>query len=108
MAIAPVADKGVACTPFTGAQSTYEEFAKVFSEVLGKPVTYVGATLEAAEAGMKARNMPDWLVGHMLAIARSGANGGFTAENTAPIRDIVGRPPITTRQFVQDHKVNFS
>jgi hypothetical protein len=35
----------------TGTQSTYEEFAKVFSEVLGKPVTYVEASLEAAEAG---------------------------------------------------------
>jgi uncharacterized protein YbjT (DUF2867 family) len=93
---------------FTGTQSTYEEFAKVFSEVLGKPITYVGASLYSAEAGMKARNMPEWLVGHMLAIARSGAEGGFTAEHTGPIHDIVGRSPITTRQFVQDHKAYFS
>jgi uncharacterized protein YbjT (DUF2867 family) len=93
---------------FTGAQSTYEDFAKVFSEVLGKPVTYIGASLEAAEAGMKARNMPDWLVGHMLAIARAGAKGAFTPEKIEPIRDIVGRSPITTRQFVQDHKAVFN
>ena len=93
---------------FTGEQTTYEDFAKVVSEVLGKPVAYVGASLEAAEAGMKSRNMPDWLVGHMLAIARVGAKGGFTAEKTQPIRDIVGRAPISTRQFVQDHKAAFS
>ncbi len=92
---------------FTGVQTTYEDFAKVMSEVLGQPVSYVGASLEAAEAGMKSRNMPDWLVGHMLAIARVGARGGFTAEKTEPIRDIVGRAPISTRQFVQDHKAAF-
>ena len=68
---------------FTGAQSNYEEFAEVFSEVLGKPITYVAAPLEAAEAGMKARNMPEWLVGHMMAIARTGAAGGLSRENTA-------------------------
>jgi NAD(P)H dehydrogenase (quinone) len=88
---------------FTGAQTTYEDFAKVISDVLGKPVSYVGASLEAAEAGMKARNMPEWLVGHMIAIARVGAKGGFTAEKTEPFRQIVGRPPITIRQFVEDH-----
>lgn len=93
---------------FTGVQTTYDDFAKVMSEVLGKPITYVGASLEAAEAGMKSRGMPDWLVGHMIAIARVGANGGFTEEKTGPVRDIVGRAPITTKQFVQDHKAAFS
>jgi NAD(P)H dehydrogenase (quinone) len=88
---------------FTGAQTTYGSFAKDISDVIGKPVTYVGASLEAAEAGMKSRNMPDWLVGHMIAIARVGARGGFTAEKTEPVREIVGRPPITTRRFVEDH-----
>jgi uncharacterized protein YbjT (DUF2867 family) len=93
---------------FTGATTTYEDFAKVFSEVLGKPITYVAITLEQAEAGMKARGMPDWLIGHLIAIARAGANGAFSKENTQPIRDIVGRAPISTRQFVQDHKAAFS
>jgi NAD(P)H dehydrogenase (quinone) len=93
---------------FTGEQTTYGDFANVMSEVLGKPVTYIGASLEAAEAGMKSRNMPDWLVGHMLAIAKVGAKGGFTAEKTEPVREIVGRAPITTRQFVQDHKAALS
>jgi uncharacterized protein YbjT (DUF2867 family) len=93
---------------FTGVQTDFEEFAKTFSEVLGKPITYVGAGLEAAEAGMKARGMPEWLVGHMLAIAKTGAKGGFSAEKTEPIRDIVGRAPITLKQFVQDHKAAFS
>ena len=93
---------------FTGASTTYGDFANEISEVLGKPITYVALTLEQAEQGMKARGMPDWLVTHLIAISRAGANGAFSKENTQPIRDIVGRAPITTRQFVQDYKQAFS
>ena len=57
---------------------------------------------------MKSRNMPDWLVAHLVAIARAGHKGAFSQENTQPIRDIVGRAPITTRQFAQDFKGAFS
>ena len=93
---------------FTGAATTYGQFADVIAEVLGKPITYQALTLEQAEHGMKARGMPDWLVAHLLAMARAGGKGAFSKENTQPIRDIVGRAPITTRQFVQDHKGAFS
>jgi uncharacterized protein YbjT (DUF2867 family) len=93
---------------FTGAATTYGAFADEISEVLGKPITYVALTLEQAEQGMKTRGMPDWLVTHLIAIARAGSNGAFSKENTQPIRDIVGRAPITTRQFVQDYKHAFS
>jgi len=92
---------------FTGAATTFGEFANVIGEVIGKPLTYVTITLEQAEAGLKARNMPDWLVAHLIAIARAGGQGAFSKENTQPIRDIVGRAPITTRQFAQDFKGAF-
>jgi len=93
---------------FTGARTSYGEFAGVFSQVLGKPISYVEATLEQTEQALKARGMPDWLVAHLLSIARTTAKGGFSTENTEPIRTIVGRAPITTRQFVEDHKSLFS
>jgi uncharacterized protein YbjT (DUF2867 family) len=93
---------------FTGALSNYEEFARVFSEVLGRTITYIAATLEQAEQGMRARNMPDWLINHLLTISRVAEKGAFSTENTQPIRDIVGRPPLTLRQFVQDHKAAFT
>ena len=57
---------------------------------------------------MKSRNMPDWLVAHLVSIARAGGKGAFSKENTQPIRDIVGREPITTKQFAQDYKGAFS
>jgi uncharacterized protein YbjT (DUF2867 family) len=93
---------------FTGAATTYGQFAEVIAEVLGKPITYQALTLEQAEQGMKARGMPDWLVAHLLAMARAGGKGAFSKENTQPIRDIVARAPITTRQFAQDYKGAFS
>jgi NAD(P)H dehydrogenase (quinone) len=92
---------------FTGLSTTYGEFANVIAEELGKPIAYAALTLEQAEQGMKARGLPDWLVAHALAMARAGAGGAFSKENTQPIRDIVGRAPITTRQFVQDFRSAF-
>jgi uncharacterized protein YbjT (DUF2867 family) len=93
---------------FTGAATTYGEFAEVIADALGKPIAYTALTLEQAEQGMKARGMPDWLVAHLLAMARAGAGGAFSKENTQPIRDIVGRAPITIRQFVQDFRGAFA
>jgi uncharacterized protein YbjT (DUF2867 family) len=93
---------------FTGVTTNFGEFAQVFSEVLGKPVTYIGASLEQAEQGMKARGMPEWLVAHMVAMARAGANGAFSNENTQPIREIVGRAPLTARDFVEANRAAFS
>src|ERR1700754_3662429 len=93
---------------FTGVGTTFCEFANVIGDTIGKPLTYVEITLEQAEAGMKSRNMPDWLVAHLGAIARAGHKGAFSHENPAPIRDIVGRAPITTKQFAQDFRGAFS
>jgi uncharacterized protein YbjT (DUF2867 family) len=93
---------------FTGTTTTFGEFAQAFADVLEKPVAYVALSVEQAEAGMKARNTPDWLVGHLVAIARAGAKGAFSKEQTGPIHDIVGRAPITTRQFVEDFRAIFS
>jgi NAD(P)H dehydrogenase (quinone) len=93
---------------YTGRQSTYADFAKDFSEVLGKPITYIAAPYEAAEKAMKARGLPDWLINHQLVIAKLAAQGGFSTEHTKPIRDILGREPISTKQFVQDYKAAFS
>jgi uncharacterized protein YbjT (DUF2867 family) len=93
---------------FTGAATTYGHFASVIADVLGKPINYQAITLEQAEHGMKARGLPDWMVGHLVAIARAGGAGAFSKENTQPIYDIVGRAPITTRQFAQHYKGAFS
>lgn len=93
---------------FTGKQTNLAKFAEAFSQELGKTVIYIEASLEQAGQALKARGLPDWLVAHQLAMARAGAKGAFTPEKTEPIKDIVGRDPITTRQFVRDHKQAFA
>jgi len=93
---------------FTGKSTTNGEFTEVFSQALGRPIAYVPITVEQNEAALKSRNMPDWLVTHLVTIAKLGNAGGFSNENTKPIEDIVKRPPLTTRQFVQDHKALFA
>ncbi len=93
---------------FSGARTTYGAFAEVFSQVLGRTITYVGVTLEQAAQAMKTRNMPDWLITHLLTIAKLGASGAFSTENAEPIEKIVRRAPLTTRQFVEDHKSLFA
>ena len=60
---------------FTRRQHDVRRLRQGDREAIGKPITYVAITLEQAEAGMKSRNMPDWLVAHLVAIARAGATG---------------------------------
>jgi NAD(P)H dehydrogenase (quinone) len=93
---------------FTGKLTTHGEFAELLSQALGRPIAYVGITPEQAEQGMKSRGMPDWLVAHLVTIAKVGAAGGFSAENTKLIDDIVGRAPITTKKFIEDNKALFA
>jgi uncharacterized protein YbjT (DUF2867 family) len=69
---------------FTGPVTNFEAFAKDFTAVLGKPVAYVGVTIE-----------------------RAGNKGAFSKENTQTVRDIVGRAPFTTRQFVEGYRDAF-
>jgi uncharacterized protein YbjT (DUF2867 family) len=91
----------------TGKLTTYGAFAEVFSSVLGRPIAYGAITLAQAEQGMKASNTPDWLVAHFVTTAKLGRRGAFSTENIKPIEDLVGRAPITTKQFVEDFKALF-
>jgi uncharacterized protein YbjT (DUF2867 family) len=93
---------------FTGVRTNFAEFAEVFSQVLGRRINYVAVTAEQAEQAMKARGMPDWLIVHQRTVWPIAVRGGLSTEKTEPTRDIVHRAPITTRQFVEDHKGIFS
>jgi NAD(P)H dehydrogenase (quinone) len=93
---------------FTGVSSNFGEFAEVFSQVLGRKITYVPLTVEQNMEGMKARGMPDWLITHLATVGKLAANGALSGEQTEPIRDIAKRAPLTTRQFVEDYKAMFS
>jgi uncharacterized protein YbjT (DUF2867 family) len=92
---------------FTGARTNFGEFADVFSQILARNITYVPVTFEQAERVMKERGLPDWLITHQRTAGEIAAKGGLAGESTGPIRTIVGRAPITIKQFVEDHKGMF-
>jgi uncharacterized protein YbjT (DUF2867 family) len=92
---------------FTGKLVTFQQIAEAFSQVLGKTVSYVPVTLEQNEQAVRSRGLPDWLVTHLLLVAKATATGGFSKENVKPIVDIVHREPITIKKFVEDFKGAF-
>jgi uncharacterized protein YbjT (DUF2867 family) len=93
---------------FTGALTSYPAFAELFSQALGRKITYVALTPEQNAEAMKARGMPDWLIAHVRTIAGIAADGGLSTAKTGPIEEIVKRAPLTTRQFVEDYKAAFA
>jgi NAD(P)H dehydrogenase (quinone) len=93
---------------FTGARSNFGEFADVFSQALGRKISYVAIPFERAEQVMKTRGLPEWLIDHQRTAGQIAANGGLATEVTEPITNIVGRAPLTTKQFVEHHKELFS
>jgi NAD(P)H dehydrogenase (quinone) len=93
---------------FSGPLVTFPQIAAAFSQVLGKTVNYVPVTLEQNEQAVRSRGLPDWLVTHMLLVAKATATGGFSKANVKPIVDIVGREPMTVKKFAEDFKAVFS
>src|SRR5580698_5747999 len=78
---------------FTGAKSSFAEFADVLSQTLGRKITYVGVPFERAEQTMRESGTPDWLIAHQRTAAQIVADGGLAGEMMEPIRSIVGREP---------------
>jgi len=39
-------------------------------------------------------------------IAKLGASGTFSIENTKLISDLLGRAPLSTKQFVEDNRIS--
>src|SRR4029078_12225144 len=68
---------------FTGVLSNYGEFAEVFSQVLGRKITYVPLTVEQNMEGMKARGMPDWVITHLATVGQLRATGAPHSGETA-------------------------
>ena len=93
---------------FTGKLVTFPQVAEALSQALGKPVSYIPVTLEQNEQAVRSRALPDWLVTHLLLVAKATTTGGFSKANVKPIVDIVGREPITIKKFAEDFRGVFS
>lgn len=87
----------------TGAEAlTYYEVADIFTAVLGKPIRYTNPSLLKFIFQTR-RRLPLNFVLIMAAIyttARLGLAGGITSD----VEQLLNRPPLTMRQYIEDYR----
>ncbi len=87
----------------TGGQAlTFEQVAREFADVLQRPVRYGNPSAICFWRHMRQRGIPAGLVAFML-IEYAATKLGKSGHVTTQVGDLLGRPPISLRQFVQDH-----
>ncbi len=90
--------------PLTGSEALgYGEVAEIFSEVLGRPITYPKPGAIRFAWRMKKRGIPLPFVGVMTAIY-TVCRLGKADTVTDDLEKLLGRPPISLRQFVEDYR----
>jgi uncharacterized protein YbjT (DUF2867 family) len=91
----------------TGPESLgFHDIAAKIGRALGKPVTYVPVSTDAAEASMKASGMPAWLAHNIAEFFGSVATGAY-AGTTRDVEQVLGRPATTFDQFIARHVTLF-
>ncbi|MGW3173895.1 NmrA family NAD(P)-binding protein [Streptomyces sp. NPDC001153] len=84
---------------------TYAEAAEELSDVLGKPVRYVGLPDDEARVAMLSRGMPEFHVDALIGVARAYRDGGAETV-TSTVADITGRAALGFADFVRQN-LNF-
>ena len=82
------------------------EMADIFSEVIGKKISYVNVPLDAAKQGMMGMGMPEKLA-DMMNELNALAGPGYLADTTDSVERLTGRPPRTFQQFAEDYASAF-
>ncbi len=81
---------------------SYTEIAAIMSEVSGRQIRFVDVSPEAARQGMVAAHMPEWMIDVILEL-NAWAKGSQGGEITTTVKDVLGRPPHTFREFARDY-----
>jgi uncharacterized protein YbjT (DUF2867 family) len=93
--------------PLTGSESlSYDDVAAIMTEELGRPITYSDPSPLSFARRMRQRGHPRAYVNVMLGIYLTTRLG--MAKQTHPdAATLLGRPPITMRQYVRDYATSF-
>lgn len=87
----------------TGGEALdYDEVAQIFSQVLGRKITYRNPSLPAFAWYSLRRGMPLKFV-LVMAMLYTNTRKGMADMITDDVERLLGRPPITFRQFVEDN-----
>ncbi|MDF5724489.1 MAG: SDR family oxidoreductase [Rhizonema sp. PD37] len=88
----------------TGGEAlTYYEVADIFTAVLGKPMRYINPSVLSFVAQMSARRLPLSFVFIMAAIYTT-ARLGLADSITSDVEQLLLRPPLTLRQYIEDYQ----
>jgi uncharacterized protein YbjT (DUF2867 family) len=91
-----------------GAAVGYADLAAELTKATGRAIAYRPITMEDARARLTRLGQPTALIDATLAIATYQRDGGPTAAVSPTVERLLGRPPRTIRDFVQDYAAAFS
>ena len=93
--------------PLTGSEALdYGEVAAIMSEELGRPITYSDPSPRAFARRLRARGYPSGFINVTNVIYLTTRLGMAAAVHPDAAR-LLGRPPITLRQYVRDYATEF-
>jgi uncharacterized protein YbjT (DUF2867 family) len=81
---------------------SYSEMAAIITEASGRQIRHVDVPPEAARQGMMSAHMPEWMVEIILEI-NAWAKASQGGEITTTVKDVLGRPAHTFREFARDY-----
>ncbi len=88
----------------TGSEALdYYQVAEIFTEVLGKPILYKNPSIFKFALSMYKRGLEPQFIAVMIGIYTT-AKLGLAGKLTTDTQEILQRPPISMRQFVEDYR----
>lgn len=88
----------------TGGESlSGADIADIFSDVLGRRISYIDVPEETANQQMTDAGMPNWLV-KMVAELSSIGKAGYLAEVKPTVEQVTGQRPRTFRAFAEENR----
>ena len=84
------------------ADISYPEAAAIMSEASGRQIRFVDVPPEAARQAMVTAQMPEWMIDVILEL-NAWAKASQGGEITTTVKDVLGRPAHTFREFARDY-----
>ena len=84
------------------ADISYLDAAAIMSEVSGRQIRLVDVPPDTARQGMIAAHMPEWMIEVILEL-NAWAKASQGGEITTTVKDVLGRPAHTFREFARDY-----
>jgi uncharacterized protein YbjT (DUF2867 family) len=92
----------------TGSEAiSYRQAPEIIGSVIGKKVRFVDESPEDALARRTREGVPPAVIESVLAIGAYQRAGGKTVTITNTVAELIGRPPRTVTEFVQEHAAAF-